>query len=889
MANTARAAHTLPPSESADESMLATGTRLGPFEVIAPLGTGGMGEVYRARDTRLERSVAIKILQPEFARDPALRQRFEREARAISSLNHAHICALYDIGVHGGTDYIVMELVEGETLNERLKNGPLKLEQALRTAIQIADALDAAHRHGVVHRDLKPANVMLTKAGAKLLDFGLAKVGGVVVGGELNRTRAPALTEEGTLLGTLQYMAPEQLHGKEADARSDIFAFGALLYEMLTGASAFQGESTASVIASILNDDPRALSELQPLTPPALERALKRCLAKDPDDRWQNARDLMHELQWIAQNPAHENAIAASAAGSGAGDRRAWIAAAALGAVAIAATAAWWSGRTTLPARSVRLAIALPANKPFEYFDSAVVSPDGANIAFVGYSADGKQQIWVRALDSDTPRPLDGTEDAHTPFWSPNSRSLAFFADEKLKRIDSAGGPAQVLCDVVSSWGGAWGSDGTIIFCGNDFVSLSRVPDSGGKPVEATRLGPKEEAHRWPSFLPDGRHFVFAADASLTEDHNLKLGSLDDQDSVALVQAVSNVAYAAPGHLLFVRGGNLLAQRFDPKLLRLAGDPVTLAEHVAHSGENHRFEFSASDTGVLTFRSADERRHLTWIDGEQHRTQITTEPKRLGGVSLSPDGAHVAYGQDDVDGRADDIWTLDLLRGVESRVTSDPASDYEPVWSTQGDRIAFASYRAGLGDLYLASAQGKIEERLLLASASNKGAECWSADGKWLFYTVDSNTSGRDIWVLPIDDPSHAHAVVETKVFEGNPRLSPDGRLLAYLSYESGRDELYVQGYPTGVRRQVSRNGAKSQCWRRDGSELYFAEAGTVMAASIKNEPELQVGVPTPLFPIRSADLLGVAPDGRFLLTTPVEDPLDAPITVVIGWDVPLE
>ena len=869
--------------------MLANGTRLGPFEVIAPLGSGGMGEVYRARDTRLERSVAIKVLQPKFARDPALRQRFEREARAISSLNHAHICALYDIGAQDGADYIVMELVLGETLNQRLKNGPLELQQALRTAIEISDALDAAHRHGVVHRDLKPANVMLTKAGAKLLDFGLAKVGGVFVGGDPNRSRAAALTEEGTLLGTLQYMAPEQLHGKEADARSDIFAFGALLYEMLTGACAFGGESTASVIAAILNDAPRAISELQPLTPPALERAVVRCLAKDPDDRWQNARDLMHELQWIAQNPAQADAAIAPAAGTRAGELRAWIAAAVLGVLAVAVTAAWWSARTIQSARSLHLSIALPVSRPFKYFDSAVVSPDGSTIAFVAYSTAGKQQLWVRALDSDTPRLLDGTEDAHTPFWSPDNRSLAFFANEKLKRIDADGGPAQVLCDVVSPWGGAWGPDGTILFCGNDFVALSRVPDSGGKPVEATRLGPKEEAHRWPCFLPDGRHFVFAADASLTEDHNLKLGTLDAPDSVALVQAVSNVVFAAPDRLLFVRGGNLLAQRLDPKTSRLSSAPLTLAEHVLRNGENHRFEVSASNNGVLTFRSADAREHLTWIDREQHRTQITTEPKRLGGVSLSPDGTHVAYELDDVDGRADDIWTRDLARGVESRITSDPASDYEPIWSTLGDRIAFASYRAGFGDLYLAPAQGKIEERLLLASSSNKGVECWSADGSWLFYTVDSNTSGRDIWVLPIDDPSQAHVVVETKFFEGNPRLSPDGRWLAYLSYESGRDELYVQGYPTGERRQVSRNGASSPCWGKDGSELYFVEDGALMAASIKQTSKLQVGVPTLLFPIRSAQFWGVGPDGRFLLTTPVEDPLDAPLSVVIGWNSPSE
>src|SRR5882672_4501456 len=389
--------------------MLATGTRLGPYEVIAPLGSGGMGEVYRARDTRLERNVAIKVLHADFAFDPALRKRFEREARAVSSLNHAHICALYDIGVQGGTDYIVMELLEGETLGERLKKGPLALEHALRTAVEIADALDVAHKSGVVHRDLKPANVMLTKSGAKLLDFGLAKVGGVVVGGDPGRSRAPALTQEGSLLGTLQYMAPEQLHGKDADARSDVFAFGALIYEMLTAECAFQGESSASVIAAILNQDPRAISDLQPLTPPSLERAVKRCLAKDPDDRWQSVRDLMHELQWIAKNPVQE--VVESARESSSRERVAWVAAAAMAVLAIVAGVAWWTARDASRLPHARLELARPLDHAYEYGDQAAVSPDGKRIAFLGWTRAGSK-LWLRALDGAAAHVLEGTDGA---------------------------------------------------------------------------------------------------------------------------------------------------------------------------------------------------------------------------------------------------------------------------------------------------------------------------------------------------------------------------------------------------------------------------------------------------------------------------------------------
>jgi Tol biopolymer transport system component len=866
--------------------MLATGTRLGPFEVIAPLGAGGMGEVYRARDTRLERSVAIKVLQADFAFDPALRKRFEREARAISSLNHSHICALYDIGVQGGTDYIVMELLEGETLRDRLKKGPLGLEQALRLGVEISDALDTAHKSGVVHRDLKPANVMLTKSGAKLLDFGLAKVGGVIVGGDAKHSRLAALTAEGSLLGTLQYMAPEQLHGKDADARSDIFAFGALLYEMLTAECAFQGESSASVIAAILNQDPRAISEMQPLTPPSLERAVKRCLAKDPDDRWQSARDLMHELQWIAANPVQD---VASAQATNSRERAAWLAAAALGVLAIAAGVAWWTERGESALPNVRLELARPVDHAYEYFHQAVVSPDGKRIVFVGYDESGRK-LWLRGLDEVAAHPLEGTDGGKQPFWSPNSRFLGFFAGGKLKRIDASGGPAQILCDAVEPWGGAWSSDGTILFCGGNLEPLSRVPDSGGKPVPATRLAPKEEAQRWPSFLPDGRHFICAGDASLTEEHHLDVGSLDSLDCTQLVQMVSNAAYVAPGYVLYVRGGNLLAQRFDAEHLRLAGDPITIAEHIVECDDNHRFEFSASDTGVLTCRSADNRGKLCWIDGAQHRTNITTAPERFGNARLSRDGKQVAFTEDDVDGRATDIVLLDLERGARTRVTSDPASDFGPVWSPDGERIVFSSYRTQTGDLYVARLQGAIEERLLLSTPLQKHAECWSADGKWIFFEVDTAHGTHDMWVLPVDDPTQAHVVTANRAFGGTAQLSPDSRWLAFTSDESGQGEVYVQGFPTGKRVRVSSAGGGVPRWSHDGAMLYFvAGRSDLMVADVKSGAELDVGVPRALFSLGSSQLCDVAPDGRFLVLAPVEEPTDASLTVILGWTGALE
>ena len=557
---------------------LTAGTRLGPYELVAPVGAGGMGEVYRARDTRLERTVAVKVLPPHLSSSPESRQRFEREAKTISQLSHPHICALYDVGREGETEYLVMEYLEGETLSERLLKGPLPFEQVLRYGIEIADALDKAHRQGIVHRDLKPGNVMLTKSGVKLLDFGLAKAiapAGRSSGASLTALPTQAgsnLTQEGTILGTFQYMAPEQLEGKEADARTDIFAFGAVLYEMATGKKAFSGKSQASLISSIMGSEPPPVSAVSPMTPPAFDRVVRTCLAKDPDDRWQTAHDVMLELKWVAEGGSAAGLPAPVVAKR---KNRERLGMAATGVLLLAL--GLLAGRTfrapARDARALRLSLSPPANAPFESFRSVTVSPDGQRIAFVGEAPDGKGSLWVRALDAVQPRLLPGTEGAFYPFWSPDSRFLGFFADGKLKRIDASGGPPQILTKALFGFGGTWNRDGTILFAPNVLESLYKVPASGGTPVAVTRLAPREEAHRWPCFLPDGRHFVFLADARRTEDHYLKIGSLDSPETREIANAVSSVAFAEPGYLLFVRAGSLLAQSSTRSVSGSTGSP----------------------------------------------------------------------------------------------------------------------------------------------------------------------------------------------------------------------------------------------------------------------------------------------------------------------------
>jgi Tol biopolymer transport system component/predicted Ser/Thr protein kinase len=874
---------------------LSPGTRLGPYELVAPVGAGGMGEVYRAKDTRLDRTVAVKVLPAHLSSSAESRQRFEREAKTISQLSHPHICALYDVGNQDGVEFLVMEYLEGETLSDRLLKGPLSFEQVLRYGIEIADALDKAHRQGIVHRDLKPGNVMITKSGVKLLDFGLAKAVapvGRTSGSSLTALPTQAgsnLTQEGTILGTFQYKAPEQLEGKESDARTDIFAFGCVLYEMATGRKAFSGKSQASLISSIMGSQPPPVSTVAPMTPPAFDRVVRTCLAKDADDRWQTAHDVMLELKWVAEGGSAAG-LPAPVVAKRRNRERLWMAATAVLAVAVVTLVA----RTLLgpapPTRTVRLSLAQPAYAPYESVHSMAVSPDGQRIAFVGVTSDDKRSLWVRDLDTLQPRPLAGTEGSERPFWSPDGRFLGYFSDGKLKKIDASGGPPQVLAAAPFGSGGTWNRDGVIVFEPSVFDPLYRVPATGGAAVPATRLGPREEGHRWPSFLPDGRHFVFLADARRTEDHRIKVGSLDSLESRDLLGAVSNVAFASPSHLLFVRAGSLLAQPFDVKHLRLAGEPVVVGNVIAETGVgNHEFKFSASQNGVIAFASVNPNSHLVWLDRNGRQLGTVGDPVRRGVFEVSPRRDQAAYEQLDADGRNADLWVLDLARGITTRFTFDPGSDFSPVWSPDGGRIIFGATRKEFEDLYVKSAAAGAPEELLLSSGDDKSPTSWSPDGRHILFE-NYTSQGIDLWLLSLEGPPKAKPFIQTPFDETKAVFSPDGRRVAYVSEESGRGEIYVCGFPDrSNRRQISTGGGARPRWRADGRELFYgARGGKLIAVEVGANGEF--GAPRELFQVRGARDYAVAPDGqKFLVDVGLEDPATAPATVVLNWTADLK
>jgi len=891
---------------------LASHTRLGPYEILEPIGAGGMGEVYRARDTRLDRTVAIKVLLAHVADQPELRQRFEREARAVSSLNHPHICTLYDVGQQDGIDYLVMEHLEGEALGKRLAAGPLPVEQAMRYAVQTAEALAEAHRHGVFHRDLKPGNIMLTKSGAKLLDFGLAKVGvggrGSGVGGT---TLGADLTKEGTILGTLQYMAPEQLEGKEADARSDIFAFGAVLYEMFAGRKAFQGESHASVIMAIMASQPPPVSTLQPVAP-ALDHLVEKCLAKDPGERWQTAQDLASELKWIAgvSMTASRVAVAPAEAPPPAQRRaspRLWMAVAAgllLATVALAAVAIVHFRETPPRRQTIRFEIHPPEK---ERFQEMAVSPDGERLAFTTGDSTGTARLWVRPLDSLAAQPLPGSEGAYLPFWSPDSRSIAFFAGGKLKKIDLLGGPAQTLCDAQAGRSGAWNREGVILFR-PAIGPIYRVSAAGGeaRAVTAFDRSRQENTHSWPQFLPDGRHFLYTATGSVPENSAVYVASLDSKDAKRLINTNLNTAYArdasGQGYLLFARGNTLMAQAFDAGRLELAGEPFPAAENMSIGANNagpFLAAFSVSQNGVLAYARGGGlgMKELTWFDREGKRLSRVGEPADYSNPAFSPDEKRFAVGRVDPQANARDIWIFDLARGASSRFTFDRADDFNPTWSPDGARLAFTSIRKGHRNLYLKSAAGTTAEEPLLESDQEKAATDWSRDGRFLFFNSGEPNRTDDVWAIPLEGDRKPFPVVTGSFLEQQGQLSPDGRWIAYESTESGRDEIYVQSFhtgssPAGGKWQVSTAGGIEPMWRRDGKELFYRAADNkLMAVEVKPVgTAFEAGIPQPLFEMRvdaatrRSTYLPAANGQRFLVVQLLEQATSAPLTVAVNW-----
>ncbi len=877
---------------------LAAGTRLGPYEILAPIGAGGMCEVYKARDARLERTVAVKVLPPHLSSNPELRQRFEREAKTISQISHPHICALYDVNREGETEYLVMEYLEGETLADRLAKGPLPAEQLLRYGIEIADALEKAHRQGIVHRDLKPGNIMLTKSGVKLLDFGLAKLATPDKQAVSQATSLPTalqqsqpLTSRGTILGTFQYMAPEQLEGGEADARSDIFAFGCVLYEMLTGQKAFTGKSQASLISSIMGSDPPPISSIQPMIPASLDRIVKGCIAKEPEQRWSTAHDVMLQLQWIAEGGSMAGVPAPVVARRKNREKLSWGIAAA--AVLAAAGLGWgFVRRAPKPPPLMRFNIAPPQD--VTAIDVPRLSPDGRFLAFDAIDLEGRARIWVRPLNALEAQPLPGTEGGVRPFWSPDSRFVGFIADGVLKKVEVTGGPPTKICDAPGGSDGTWSSEGVILFDGTGNDPIYRVPAVGGTKTVAVKLdaAKKETSVGWPEFLPDGNHFLYLVNGEKPEDSAYWIGSLDSNERKLLAPAQTLVTYTPPGYLLFARERTLVAQPFDAKAMKMTGEPVPLADKIGTDNVGLAL-FSVSRNGVLAYRTGEAGGRLLWRDRTGRDLETVGDPGNYGNPTLSPSGDRIAFNITDARTGKQDIWIRDLARGVSSRFSLGPGNNVRPLWSPDGATIVFMSDRDGLLDIYEKSTQGQGGEKLLLKTGEPKSVSSWSRDGRYIAYASLNQKTNWDLWALPTFGDRKPVPILVAPFVEIQPAFSPDGRLVAYSSSESGRAEIYVQTFPDGGGRwQVSNSGGVDPSWRGDGKELFYRSPDQkLMAVEIRTAgSDVQAGIPRALFSIsvrggNSRNKYAASTDGqRFLVDAPLGRESMSPTTIVLNW-----
>jgi serine/threonine-protein kinase len=879
---------------------LDPGTRLGPYEVVASLGAGGMGEVYKARDIRLDRTVAIKVLPAHLSDDGQRRERFEREARAVSSLNHPHICTLHDIGRENGVDFMVMEHIEGESLAGRLKNGALPLEQALRHAIEIADALDKAHRRGVVHRDLKPGNIMLTKAGAKLLDFGLAKLTAMEspVPESILPTEARPLTTEGSLVGTIPYMAPEQLEGREADARTDVFAFGAVLYEMVTGRRAFEGQNQASLIGAIMGKEPAPISATRPMSPPALDHVVGRCLAKDADERWQSAADLMRELKWVAEGGSVAAPSAEPAPGPATRERLAWTAIV----LALAGVAVWGllQGAPSVARPTSRLVIELPrdqrlADTSFSFAAPMALSPDGTQLVYAA-TRGGPPQLYLRSLGRFDAEPIAGTEGGTSPFFSPDGQWLGFFAGGRLQKVPRSGGTPQPICEAPSYIGNGitWGADGTIIFA-QSLGGLARVSAEGGHPETLTTpaFDRGEYAHAFPQFLPDGKNVLFSI---WGRPHVTGLLSLKSGERRTLIGGDVNpesALYLGTGHIVFGRpaSSGLLAVRFDPEQLRVLGVPVPVLDRihvVPYTGWGA--SVAVSDSGTIVYQPARvTERTLVWVDRQGNPTPVSHERAAYLNPSVSPDGGRLLFVS--FTSPSEGVWIHDFDRGSRTRVTKGSSST--PIWSTDGKQITFASRTSGTWSLSSRSADGSGETETLLDRERSQFPMAWSPDGQTLAYYDYGLTTGRDIWMRSAGEEPTPFLV--TRFNEGMLRFSPDGRYVAYVSDESGQQEVYVQPYPgPGERTIVSTDGGREPVWSRDGRELFYRNGDRMMAVPVRTGDTFTAGKPALLFSGRYAfDLLhdfDVSPDGRrFLMIQEDEEASRPRFHIVLNWFSELE
>jgi Tol biopolymer transport system component len=885
---------------------LVPGTRLGAYEIVAPVGKGGFGEVYRARDTRLDRSVAIKVLPSS---DPDLRARFDREAHTIAALQHPNICALHDVGHHESLDYLVLEFLEGETLAERLRRGPLPLDEALKTGIAITSALDRAHRAGIVHRDLKPENVMLTRSGPKLLDFGLAKlrqpmaaVAGLSVAATAER---PLVTEQGTIVGTLHYMSPEQIDGRDADPSSDIWAFGCVLYEMLTARKAFEGSTPASLIAAIMHSAAPRVSSVRPLTPSNVDRIVTTCLAPNPDNRFHSAHDVGLQLQWIASGTADAGAPPAT---SPIGRLVPWGVAAAALLVAAVLLFRGSAGPASGEAAPFSFTVNAVDGAPFPVAPMFLtVAPDGSALAFVGGEVNGAQRLYLRPMNATTGRWLQGTENCDQPFWSADSRSIGFVdrVQSKLKRIDIAGGPARTIADVPGGstlQGGTWNQKGDILMGvmggGNP---LFKVSAGGGTPVPVTTLDRAngQLGHFWPHFLPDGDHFLYTVPNERPDRAGIFMSSLTNPAATRIIDALSNAVFSEPGFVLYVRDETLLAQRFDAVRGVVSEEPVVVANGMSTgAGGNGRAAFAGSRNGILAYRPQSGGVYtttLTWFDRSGKVTGTIGSPNLHRGIALSPDGRRVAAQVGWTVGS--DIWTGDVERGFLTRLTSDPSNEESPVWSPDSTRIAFAANRNGpVFDIYEMPGDGSSAAKLLIQSDRSKRPMQWSADGRWMLF--DSN----GIFAARLDGDRTPMLIGSSNHPAQSAKISADGQWIAYASDDTGRFEIYLQRFPAlSGRWPVTSNGGTRPHWRTDGRELYYLGLDNqIYAVSITPGAQPAIGAAKPLFAVNltsptsgSTWFDGFEPsaDGQqFLVSRAAEmrTTLD-PITVSVNWPAALK
>ena len=890
------------------------GETLGHYRVLDKLGEGGMGEVYTATDTRLDRTVAIKVLPSELAADPTRRARFEREAKAIAALSHPHICTLHEFDTQDGTDFLVMEYLEGETLAERLTKGALPLDQALRYGIEIADALDKAHHQGITHRDLKPGNVMLTKSGAKLLDFGLAKltepVRSATAVAERSTKLADPLTAEGSILGTFQYMAPEQLEGGDTDARTDIWALGCVLHEMLTGQKTFAGTSQASLIAAILEHEPRPLAELQPLTPPSLDRTVRRCLAKDPDGRWDTSHDLHDELIWIAEGGA-QTVLPPPMATRSRIRARLW----AVGGLVLAAVVALvgWSLMRSAPTpqQVAHFVIATPARPAPDalsvdpVYPDVAISPDGTRIVYTVFGEGGRRRLFTRSVDQLQKTALTPPGmDVGQPFFSPDGTWVGFlnWGDQALMKVAIHGGPPEIICSVSYSSGPSvpgvsWGTDDSIVFAGGE--GLMRVPATGGTPEALRGLTASEvgQVYLWPEILPTANAilFVIASKQLGVEDYRVGVASLHTGERRILVGG-SSPHYLPTGHLLFSRGSSLWAASFDLDRLELAGDPVPVMEDVATKVLSGASSVSVSSTGTLVYvspgLSSRQAKRLSWVDRQGRAEPLPLDPGLYDSPSLSPDGRHVAMVVDDESGW--NIWVYDIERNTLGKRTFEGLNLF-PIWTPDSQTLAF-SRGSTLDVLMRVPADGSSEpERLVTQEESlgYKAASAWSPDGTLLVFEHNLG-----IWTREMSEGASARPFLVSEAHDREGRLSPDGEWLAYRSDETGRDEVFVRPFPdAGGKWQISTDGGAQPMWAPNGQELFYTSGNRMMAVAVETDLGFKAGSPRLLFDTPLPALGGdpsrfsVSPDGqRFLVLTPAPaDPSAEPapppqIHVVMNW-----